>query len=195
MKNTKKLIIGIDEVGYGAWAGPVYACAVCFPGTLNDTILDKIKDSKKLTKKQRDAIYSTILPQVMYGIGFANNQEVDQMNVKQATYLSMTRALENLKLSKKDLEENFEILIDGNSKPPSLENAQTIIKGDDKIKEISCASIIAKVTRDNLMNELHNEFPIYAWNSNVGYGTKKHMEAIKLYGTSKYHRISYKPFL
>lgn len=195
MENTKKLIIGIDEVGYGAWAGPVYACAVCFPSTLNDMILDKIKDSKKLTKKQRKAIYSTILPQVLCGIGFANNQEVDQMNVKQATYLAMTRALENLKLSKKDLEENFAILIDGNSKPPSLENAQTIIKGDDKIKEISCASIIAKVTRDNLMYELHKEFPIYAWDSNVGYGTKKHIEAIKRHGVSKYHRISYKPFL
>lgn len=184
--------IGLDEVGYGAWAGPVCVCATFFPKPIPDEILAEIKDSKKLSKRKRESIFNVVKDLVKYGIGYADPSEIDQMNVRQATNTAMMRALEMLEVDYKS--KQYRILIDGNSNPGFSENIKTIIKGDDKIKQISCASIIAKVTRDFVMSILHQEFPVYHWETNVGYGTKDHIEALKRYGPSKYHRVSYKPF-
>lgn len=184
--------IGLDEVGYGAWAGPVCVCATFFPKPIPDGILTEIKDSKKLSKRKRESIFNVVKDLVKYGIGYADPAEIDQMNIRQATNRAMMRSLEMLEVDYKS--KQYRILIDGNSNPGFSENIKTIIKGDDKIKQISCASIIAKVTRDFVMSILHQEFPVYHWETNVGYGTKDHIEALKRYGPSKYHRVSYKPF-
>lgn len=182
-------IIGIDEVGYGAWAGPVYTCAVCFPTRIPNELLLEIKDSKKLSKKTRENLCHSLKEIVKYGIGYASNQEIDESNVLQATHLAMSRAVANLNVNTS----NYQILVDGKIRPTFLDNITPVIHGDSEIKQISAASIIAKVTRDELMHELHEKYPVYGWNTNVGYGTQVHREAIKKYGISKYHRISYKP--
>lgn len=185
-------IIGIDEVGYGAWAGPVYACAVFFNKEIDKSLFNEIKDSKKINKKKLTILYNQLKTQVLYGIGFATPEEIDTLNIRNATHKAMERAFQNLPISD-FLKNSINIIIDGNSNPHFSNKISTLIDGDDKIKQISCASIIAKVTRDNVMKELHNKFPQYNWQKNVGYGTKQHIEAIKNFGITNQHRLSYKP--
>ena len=181
----KKIITaGIDEVGRGCLAGPVVSAAVILKEGIN---LDLLKDSKKISFKKRQEISDHIKSHSFYAIGLATVDEILDLNILQASLLSMKRALEQL-AEKPDL-----ILIDGNFAPRGLKNYKTIINGDEKVKVISAASIIAKVFRDNLMIKLSEKFSNYAWESNFGYGTKAHLDGLKKYGVTSHHRKGFKP--
>tara|TARA_Y100001936_G_scaffold175683_1_gene172257 strand:- start:22 stop:594 length:573 start_codon:yes stop_codon:yes gene_type:complete len=175
---------GIDEVGRGCLAGPVVSAAVVLKEGVN---LNLIKDSKKISFKRRLEISDHIKSHSFYAIGLASVDEILDLNILQASLLSMKRALDQL-IVKPDL-----TLIDGNFAPVGLKNYKTIINGDEKIKVISAASIIAKVYRDNLMIKLAEKFSQYAWESNFGYGTKAHLEGLKKFGVTSHHRIGFKP--
>ena len=183
MKN-KLSIAGVDEVGRGCLAGPVVSAAVI----LNDKIdLELIKDSKKISFQNRIKIAEIIKQNSYYAIGTASVEEILQINILQAALLSMKRAID--KLAKKP----DQILIDGPFAPSGLKNCETIIKGDEKIKCIGAASIIAKTHRDSLMIKLSEKFTHYAWERNFGYGTKAHMEGLKKFGITTHHRKGFKP--
>ena len=181
----KKIITaGVDEVGRGCLAGPVVSAAVILKEGIN---LDLLKDSKKIRFKKRREISDHIKSHSFYAIGIASVNEILYLNILQASLLSMKRALEQLPIQP-DL-----TLIDGNFAPSGLKNYKTIINGDEKIKVISAASIIAKVYRDDLMIKLAKEFSDYAWESNFGYGTKAHLEGLKKFGITSHHRKGFKP--
>ena len=181
----KKIITaGVDEVGRGCLAGPVVSAAVILKDGIN---LDLLKDSKKISFNKRQEISDHIKSYSHFAIGLSSVEEILDLNILQASLLSMKRALEQLTV-KPDL-----ILIDGNFAPSGLKNYKTIINGDEKIKVISAASIIAKVYRDNLMIKLSQEFSNYAWERNFGYGTKAHLEGLKKFGITSHHRKGFKP--
>ena len=180
----KTITAGIDEVGRGCLAGPVVSAAVILKEGIN---LDLLKDSKKISFKKRLEISDHIKSHSHYAIGLASVDEILDLNILQASLLSMKRALKRLTV-KPDL-----TLIDGNFAPSGLKNFKTIINGDEKIKVISAASIIAKVYRDNLMIKLADKFSNYAWESNFGYGTKAHLEGLKKFGITSHHRKAFKP--
>ena len=180
----KEIIAGVDEVGRGCLAGPVVSAAVILKEGIN---LDLLKDSKKIPFKRRIEISEHIKSHSYYAIGLASVDEILDLNILQASLLSMKRALEQLTV-KPDL-----TLIDGNFAPSGLKNCKTIINGDEKVKVISAASIIAKVYRDNLMIKLSEKFSNYAWESNFGYGTKAHLDGLKKYGVTLHHRKGFKP--
>ena len=175
---------GVDEVGRGCLAGPVVSAAVILKETVN---LKLLKDSKKIAFKKRIEIAEHIKLNSTYAIGLATVEEILNLNILQATLLSMKRAIDKLSI-KPEL-----ILIDGNFAPNGLKNFKTIINGDEKIKVIGAASIIAKVFRDNLMIKLAQEFSNYAWERNFGYGTKAHLEGLKKFGITSHHRKGFKP--
>ena len=180
----KKLIAGIDEAGRGPWAGPVVSAAVI----LNEkNIPDGLNDSKKLSEKKRLSLYSSIYNFHFVGVGISSIEEIDSMNVLQATFLSMKRAVEDLNPQPEY------ILVDGNLDPGLNFKTKCIIKGDSISISIAAASVIAKVTRDNLMLKLDKEFPNYNWKKNKGYGTADHRNALELHGPCKYHRKSFSP--
>ena len=180
----KKLIAGIDEAGRGPWAGPVVSAAVI----LNEkNIPDGLNDSKKLSEKKRLYLYSSIYNFHSVGVGISSIEEIDSMNVLQATFLSMKRAVEDLNPQPEY------ILVDGNLDPGLNFKTKCIIKGDSISISIAAASVIAKVTRDNLMLKLDKEFPNYNWKKNKGYGTAEHRNALELHGPCKYHRKSFSP--
>ena len=180
----KKLIAGIDEAGRGPWAGPVVSAAVI----LNEkNIPDGLNDSKKLSEKKRLSLYSSIYNFHSVGVGISSIEEIDSMNVLQATFLSMKRAVEDLNPQPEY------ILVDGNLDPGLNFKTKCIIKGDSISISIAAASVIAKVTRDNLMLKLDKEFPNYNWKKNKGYGTTEHRNALELHGPCKYHRKSFSP--
>ena len=185
MKYTKKIIAGVDEVGRGSLVGPVYAAAVIFNKKIYKR---KFKDSKKLSKKKREKLNIYIKKNSIWGIGCASIKEIEKLNILNASLLAMKRAIIKLK-KRPEL-----ILIDGN-KIPKMENykLKSIIKGDQKIPEISAASIIAKVSRDRLVSKMSKKFKKYLWNKNFGYGTKEHIRAIKKFGITKYHRRTFAP--
>jgi ribonuclease HII len=175
---------GVDEVGRGCLAGPVVSAAVI----LNDKIdLKLINDSKRINFQNRLRIAKIIKQNSYYAIGVASVEEIFKINILQASLLSMKRAID--KLEKKP----NEILIDGPFAPKGLENYKTIIKGDEKIKCIGAASIVAKTYRDLLMIKLSEKFTHYAWERNFGYGTKAHMEGLKKFGITSHHRKGFKP--
>lgn len=183
LKENYKFIAGIDEVGRGPLAGPVYAAAVILDPTID--IID-IKDSKKLSEKQRELLSIEIKDKALaYSIGIATEEEIDSLNILNATKLAMTRAIEGLNIRPDHL------LIDAvNLKEISI--AQTsIIKGDDLSISIGAASIIAKVERDNFMKDISQRHPNYYFDQNKGYGTKEHIEAIQKYGPCKVHRKTF----
>jgi ribonuclease HII len=183
-------IIGIDEVGYGPWAGPVVTAAVMILDAKPFQELT-LNDSKKLTARQREDIYGTLIahPALIYHIGIADVAEIDALNIRQATLLAMSRALAHHTFSQATA-----ILVDGNLPLKSPHCPVTpIVKGDTKSYHIASASIIAKVTRDRMMHQLHAQFPVYGWSTNVGYGTKAHAEALKNFGVTIHHRKSYAP--
>ena len=185
IKLKKKIITaGVDEVGRGCLAGPVVSAAVILKESIN---LKLLKDSKKISFKKRQEISDHIKSHSFYAIGSASVDEILSLNILQASLLSMKRALEQLTI-KPDL-----TLIDGNFAPSGLKNYKTIINGDEKIKVISAASIIAKVYRDNLMIKLADKFSNYSWESNFGYGTKAHLEGLKKFGITTHHRKGFKP--
>ena len=180
----KKLIAGVDEVGRGCIAGPVVSAAVILKHSIN---LNLLKDSKKISFNKREKIAEHIKENSFYAIGTASVDEILNLNILQASLLSMKRAIEGLPL-KPSL-----TLIDGNFAPKGLQNYKTIINGDEKIKVISAASIIAKVYRDKFMIKLSKKFSDYAWERNFGYGTKAHLEGLKKFGITLHHRKGFKP--
>ena len=175
---------GVDEVGRGCLAGPVVSAAVILKDTIN---LKLLKDSKKITFNKRIEIAQHIKLNSTYAVGVASVEEILNLNILQAALLSMKRAIDKLSI-KPEL-----VLIDGNFAPKGLKNFKTIINGDEKIKSISAASIVAKVFRDQLMIKLSEQFKNYAWDRNFGYGTKAHMDGLKKFGITSHHRKGFKP--
>ena len=181
----KELITaGVDEVGRGCLAGPVVSAAVILKEGIN---LKLLKDSKKITFKKREEISKHIENNSYFAIGIASVEEILNLNILQASLLSMKRAIKKLAV-KPGL-----TLIDGNFAPKGLKNYKTIINGDEKIKVISAASIVAKVYRDTFMIKLSEKFSNYAWERNFGYGTKAHLDGLKKFGITTHHRKGFKP--
>ena len=187
--NNINNICGIDEVGRGCLAGPVYSAAVVLDQNTNFKSKDfnQINDSKKLSEKKREKLFDYIIDISKFGIGICTVEEIDHLGIQQAVKVSMIRAVESLEIQPDHL------LID--NMKLDLDIPQTsIIKGDQISKSISSASIIAKVSRDNLMkNQISNNYPMYKFEKNKGYGTKEHMDAIKTFGITKQHRKSFEP--
>ena len=179
-----KLICGIDEAGRGPLAGPVYAAAVILPLGLS---IEGLNDSKKISEKKREQLFDVICEKAVdYSIGIATEQEIDEINILNATFLAMHRAVEGLK-TKPDY-----ALIDGNQYPRiPFVMEETVVKGDAKSMSIAAASILAKVSRDRFMLEKAKEYPQYQFEKHKGYGTKLHYEMLKEYGPSPIHRMSF----
>ena len=177
------IICGVDEAGRGPLAGPVCAAAVILPPQLE---LPGLNDSKKLTDKRRRELFPIIKEQaVAFGIGMATEAEIDEINILQATYLAMERALAQLTV-KPDM-----VLIDGNRAKDFGLPVRTVVKGDSLSANIAAASILAKVTRDDYMLQLAEQYPEYGFEIHKGYGTKAHYEALRLHGASPVHRMSF----
>lgn len=178
-----KAICGVDEAGRGPLAGPVCAAAVILPP---NTIIDGVNDSKKLTEKKREALFDVIKgTAVSYCIAYASVEEIESINILNATMLAMKRAVEGL-----DVKADY-AMIDGNKMPQLEIDGEAIVKGDAKSMSIACASILAKVSRDRLLYEYAKEYPQYQFDKHKGYGTAAHREAIIKYGPCPYHRMSF----
>ena len=186
---NKGIIVGIDEAGRGPLAGPVVAGAVIFPELkISPELAVLIDDSKKLSPKKREAVFEALYAsRALIGVGMASAAEIDKVNILQATFLAMRRALDNVG-AKADL-----ALVDGNRDPKLYCPAITVIKGDGASLSIAAASIVAKVTRDRIMTKLALQYPEYGWNKNAAYGTKEHLEALAMYGVTPEHRKSFAP--
>ena len=185
MLSKENFVAGVDEVGRGPLAGPVVAGAVVLPEKHE---IEGLMDSKKLTKKKREMLYPIILAKALgTGIGIVSVQKIDEINIREATFLAMERALENLPIVP------HSALIDGESLKSQIIPNKGIVKGDDKIDSIKAASIIAKVTRDRIMFQYGKIFPEYGFEQNSGYGTKVHMEALNEYKSTPIHRRTFSP--
>ena len=178
------IIAGIDEAGRGPLCGPVCAAAVILPPDLE---IAGINDSKKLTEKKREELFDQITSQaIAYGIGFAEVEEIEEINILNATYLAMCRAAGQLS------ETPALVLVDGNRTPSGLElPSRTVVKGDAKSASIAAASILAKVSRDRLLLEMDKQYPEYGFAQHKGYGTAAHYEALRKYGPCPAHRMSF----
>lgn len=176
-------ICGVDEAGRGPLAGPVCAAAVILP---ENTIIDGVNDSKKLSEKKREMLFDVIKEKARsYSIAFASVEEIEELNILNATMLAMKRAIDGL-----DVKADF-AMIDGNKTPDIDIPCEFIIKGDAKSMSIASASILAKVSRDRLLYKYAEEYPEYHFDKHKGYGTKVHIEALKEYGPCPYHRPSF----
>ncbi len=184
LKAGYKTICGIDEAGRGPLAGPVYAAAVILPLGLE---IEGLNDSKKISEKKREQLFDVIREKaVAYSIGIATEQEIDEINILNATFLAMHRAVEGLSV-KPDY-----ALIDGNQYPKiPFVTEETVVKGDAKVMSIAAASILAKVSRDRFMLEKAKEYPQYQFEKHKGYGTKLHYEMLTEFGASPIHRLSF----
>lgn len=188
---TSKFLIGTDEAGRGPLAGPVVAAAVCFPTIDNSIIkqLSLVNDSKKLTHTQRETLFEIIKKNSIYSITTIDVEEIEKINILQAALKAMKISCENVM---KQLDAEYEVFVDGNKKIPNAKFKQTtIIKGDGTSACIAAASILAKVHRDNIMIKYAEEYPEYDFEANKGYGTKKHIEAIKKHGITPLHRPTF----
>jgi len=176
---------GCDEAGRGCLAGPVYAAAVILPKDYKNKVLN---DSKQISEKKRNILRLEIEKEaIAFGVGIVDNNEIDKINILNASFLAIHRAVDQLKTTPELL------LIDGNRFNPYQNiNHECIIKGDAKFLSIAAASILAKTYRDEFMQKIHQEYPIYDWNKNNGYPTKKHREGIKINGSTQYHRQSFR---
>ena len=177
------IVCGIDEAGRGPLAGPVFAAAVILPACVE---LPGLNDSKKLSDKKRRELFPLIKDKaIAYGIGIATHKEIDEINILQATFLAMERAIAQLSV-KPEL-----ALIDGNREKDFGIPVQTVIKGDSLSANIAAASVLAKVTRDSMMEDLAKEYPQYGFEIHKGYGTKAHYDALRTYGPSDIHRMTF----
>ncbi|MBT5016608.1 ribonuclease HII [Candidatus Peregrinibacteria bacterium] len=181
-KNT--IIAGMDEAGRGPWAGPVVAAAVILPRGIH---LPGLNDSKKVTEKKREELYAKIKLKAEWGIGKASHKEIDRHGLLKATQLAFQRALDSLPRVPEHL------LIDGRDNFTFSVPHTSIIRGDQKIRSIKAASILAKVARDKLMKDCSLKFPEYSFDKHKGYGTQKHQLALQKYGVTPVHRRSFKP--
>ena len=180
--NKELIEAGCDEAGRGCLAGSVYAAAVILPKDFKNELLN---DSKQLTEHQRYALREVIEKEALaWAVGVVTPAEIDEINILNASFLAMHRALDGLKLKPQHL------LIDGNRFKKDVPHT-TVVKGDGKYLSIAAASILAKTYRDDYMKALHEEYPYYDWSSNKGYPTKKHRAAIREYGTTPYHRMTF----
>lgn len=180
---SRKIIAGIDEAGRGPLAGPVVAAAVILP----EELIDGLNDSKKISEKKRESLFEVIQQKAIVGVGILPEKVIDKLNIYHATKLAMLHAVEKLS-TRPDF-----ILIDGNMGIDSEINHEPVVKGDSKSASIAAASIIAKVTRDRIMYELHEKYPDYGFDKHKGYPTKVHIESLKEFGASPVHRRSYGP--
>lgn len=180
-----RLEAGCDEAGRGCLAGPVFAAAVILPEGYTNELLN---DSKQLSEKRRDSLRPVIERDALaWAVGIVTAEEIDRINILNASFLAMHRAIDALEVRPEFL------LIDGNRfKPYSGIGHECIVKGDGKMMSIAAASILAKTHRDEFMKRIHEEYPQYAWNINKGYPTKAHRAAIEQYGTTPYHRLSFR---
>lgn len=188
------LVAGVDEAGRGPWVGPVVAaCVVVLDKNISDNLLKNLNDSKKLSAKKRETLYIELFEEekkgkISIGIGQASAKEIDDINILQATFLAMERAVKSLSICP-DI-----AILDGNRCPAKFPcSTKSVIQGDGKSISIAAASIVAKVHRDKILKDLANKYPQYAFDKNSGYGTKDHINALKLYGIIDEHRRSYKP--
>ena len=178
-------VVGVDEVGRGAWAGPLVAVAYHFTAVASDIL---VGDSKQLPPNQRDKLFLQLQAFGSFGIGSASSAEIDALGVQQAQYQAYMRAISQLEI-RPDM-----VLLDGRPWPNAPYPCHAIVGGDAIVASIAAASIMAKVYRDPLMKTtVHEQFPQYGFDEHVGYGTKKHQEAIATYGVTPIHRLSYKP--
>lgn len=176
-------VCGIDEAGRGPLAGPVCAAAVLLPEGL---VIDGLNDSKKLSEKKRELLFPVIEENALaFGIGFADEKEIDEINILQATFLAMRRAFDAMQ-RRCDY-----VLVDGNRMPPMPVPGETVVKGDAKSPSIAAASILAKVSRDRVMLEYAKQYPEYQFEKHKGYGTKAHVEALRAFGPSPIHRRTF----
>ena len=177
-------ICGVDEAGRGPLAGPVCAAAVILP---EGAVIEELDDSKKLTEKKREKLYDIIKETaVAYSVAYGTLEEIESVNILEATYLAMNLAIEGL-----NVKPDF-ALIDGNRVPRGINiPCETIVKGDSKSMSVAAASVLAKVTRDRLMLEYDKKYPEYNFKKHKGYGTKEHTELIKKYGPCEIHRLSF----
>lgn len=202
IKNTNT-VIGVDEAGRGAWAGPVVAACVLWQG--KNPIGWILRDSKKMTSKDREKTYQEILHRadswkLVYGVGIISNDIIDSVGIREANRLAMREALQSMyNVQCTMFNEGIILKIDGRDNYsfdiPWLPDPIFIVRGDSKIKQIMAASILAKVTRDNLLIEYENIFPGYGFSQHKGYGTQLHQKALKKLGITEIHRKSYKPIM
>jgi ribonuclease HII len=183
-RSGKSFIAGIDEAGRGPLAGPVVAGAVILP---QDYYLEGLNDSKKLSLTMREAYFEQIKCDADWGVGIVTNEEIDQLNIYQATKLAMKRAVESLRTTPEHL------LIDAMQLDDVACTQTSLVKGDQRSVSIAAASVIAKVTRDRMMANLHEKYPMYHFQANQGYGTKAHLDALASYGVSPVHRLTFAP--
>lgn len=188
------VVAGVDEAGRGPWVGPVVAgCAVFLNRSVDSRLLDNLNDSKKLSKKKREMLYDLLWVEkekgnLLLGIGEASAQEIDEINILNASFLAMKRAI-MASGATPDM-----VLVDGNREPKDFGfNVKAVVKGDAKSYSISAASILAKVYRDRLMEEMAKKYTGYGFEKNAGYGTKAHVEGLKKFGVTPEHRKSYAP--
>ena len=186
LDDIKNQVIGIDEVGRGALCGPVVSCTVLLDKSiLRHPLVNEINDSKKINETKRELLSNFIKRFSKFSFGLADNQEIDKINILKATILSMRRSFEKFR--------NYDntVKIDGQKTFELNKNTTFIIKGDQKCISIASASILAKHHRDTFMIEMSKNFPEYEWSKNKGYGTKKHINAIKKFGITSFHRKSF----
>jgi len=184
------LVIGVDEAGRGPLVGSVVAAAVAFPLGFK---IDGLTDSKKLSEKKREALYKQITSECLWSIAQSSSNEIDQINILEATMLAMKRAVEKLKIELGNNSQITSVLVDGN-RCPDIENCRAIVKGDLTVPVISAASVIAKVTRDRQMVDLDEAYPGYGFARHKGYGTKAHLEALANFGPIEgQHRFTFAP--
>jgi ribonuclease HII len=190
-KKGFKIVVGIDEAGRGPLAGPVVAGCVCI--TSPEQVVDIVRDSKKMTERQRNEAYDLIIRKSEgYGVGIVDAKRIDKVGIRKAVLEAMTKAVEE---TEKMLKQRAEYIIaDGGIMLIEGYNMESINKGDLNHYSIAAGSVLAKVTRDRIMNQYANQFPKYGFEKHVGYGTKLHMDMIKKYGACEIHRLSFAPF-
>lgn len=190
------LVCGLDEAGRGPLAGPVTAACVHVPDSVRGlSFWAEVTDSKKLSAKKRDRLFDLICEHCVFGIAECSAEEIDQMNILRASLMAMTRAFEKMHGSFETAltDKDWVALVDGNQKPQMPCAIQTVVKGDSISLSIAAASILAKVTRDRVMEDLCARFPMYGWSRNAGYGTAEHLAALQEFGITDHHRRSFAP--